>query len=310
MLGSEVGREVREQRTVPPVLQYIADQRVRRGQPRRRRPSTRRWRWADIISAVRGLRARGVEFMPTPGSYYDTLPARMERTPASARSTSASTSSASCGSWSTARARPVPAADLSAGLGGPAPRSGGGAVLLRDHPAQGGRGVRRRQLPRAVRVDRERPGRPAPGNEAAMRLLAAALLSWPLVARSGNPKARRQRRCPAARDVRARRERERLAGRATLRQDEGRLYVAVALAQAEGRRAVTRHRHVPRRARRPRHGAARGLVSWRDGRSVWERFLQEGFVVAVADYRGGDWDTGERALGPAGRRRRSTTDSP
>jgi len=33
----------------------------------------------DIVAAVRGLRARGVEFMPTPGAYYDMLPARLER---------------------------------------------------------------------------------------------------------------------------------------------------------------------------------------------------------------------------------------
>ena len=33
----------------------------------------------DIVAAVRGLRARGVEFMPTPGSYYDMLPERLER---------------------------------------------------------------------------------------------------------------------------------------------------------------------------------------------------------------------------------------
>ena len=33
----------------------------------------------DIVGAVRGLRARGVEFMPTPGSYYDVLPERLER---------------------------------------------------------------------------------------------------------------------------------------------------------------------------------------------------------------------------------------
>jgi 4-hydroxyphenylpyruvate dioxygenase len=33
----------------------------------------------DIISAVRGLRASGVEFMPTPGTYYDLLPERLER---------------------------------------------------------------------------------------------------------------------------------------------------------------------------------------------------------------------------------------
>jgi 4-hydroxyphenylpyruvate dioxygenase len=33
----------------------------------------------DIISAVRGLRARKVTFMPTPGSYYDVLPERIEQ---------------------------------------------------------------------------------------------------------------------------------------------------------------------------------------------------------------------------------------
>jgi 4-hydroxyphenylpyruvate dioxygenase len=32
----------------------------------------------DIITSVRGLRARGVDFMPTPGSYYDLLPPRLE----------------------------------------------------------------------------------------------------------------------------------------------------------------------------------------------------------------------------------------
>jgi 4-hydroxyphenylpyruvate dioxygenase len=31
----------------------------------------------DILSAVRGMRARGVEFMPTPGTYYDALPDRI-----------------------------------------------------------------------------------------------------------------------------------------------------------------------------------------------------------------------------------------
>jgi 4-hydroxyphenylpyruvate dioxygenase len=34
----------------------------------------------DIRAAVRGLRERGVEFMPTPGSYYDLLPARLSST--------------------------------------------------------------------------------------------------------------------------------------------------------------------------------------------------------------------------------------
>ncbi len=33
----------------------------------------------DIVTAVRALRAAGVEFMPTPGSYYEMLPARLER---------------------------------------------------------------------------------------------------------------------------------------------------------------------------------------------------------------------------------------
>jgi dipeptidyl aminopeptidase/acylaminoacyl peptidase len=47
------------------------------------------------------------------------------------------------------------------------------------------------------------------------------------------------------------------------------------------------------------HGAPGGrgmeqLIGWSRGEPggpVWERFLQEGFVVAVADYRGGDWST-------------------
>ena len=33
---------------------------------------------ADVLSAVRALRARGVEFMRTPGAYYDMLPRRLE----------------------------------------------------------------------------------------------------------------------------------------------------------------------------------------------------------------------------------------
>jgi 4-hydroxyphenylpyruvate dioxygenase len=32
----------------------------------------------DIITSVRGLRAQGVEFMPTPGPYYDMLPERLK----------------------------------------------------------------------------------------------------------------------------------------------------------------------------------------------------------------------------------------
>ena len=33
----------------------------------------------DVITTVRGLRDRGVEFMPTPGAYYDMLPTRLQR---------------------------------------------------------------------------------------------------------------------------------------------------------------------------------------------------------------------------------------
>jgi 4-hydroxyphenylpyruvate dioxygenase len=33
----------------------------------------------DIIESVRGLRERGVEFMPTPSAYYDMLPSRLDR---------------------------------------------------------------------------------------------------------------------------------------------------------------------------------------------------------------------------------------
>src|SRR5262249_31055297 len=33
----------------------------------------------DIVNAVRGLRTTGVEFMPTPGTYYDVLPERLRQ---------------------------------------------------------------------------------------------------------------------------------------------------------------------------------------------------------------------------------------
>lgn len=33
----------------------------------------------DILTTVKGLRARGAKFMPTPGAYYDMLPERLER---------------------------------------------------------------------------------------------------------------------------------------------------------------------------------------------------------------------------------------
>jgi dienelactone hydrolase len=68
------------------------------------------------------------------------------------------------------------------------------------------------------------------------------------------------------------------------------LYVAVALRRPRG--------EGPFPAIIVFHGAPGGrgmeqLVGWSRGDTggpVWERFLQEGFVVAVADYRGGDWN--------------------
>jgi dipeptidyl aminopeptidase/acylaminoacyl peptidase len=69
------------------------------------------------------------------------------------------------------------------------------------------------------------------------------------------------------------------------------VYVAVALRKPKG--------EGPFPALIVFHGAPGGrgmeqLVGWSRGDTggpVWERFLQEGFVVAVADYRGGDWNT-------------------
>ena len=157
MWDPAVGREVRQQRAVPPVLQGVADQHLRRGQPRRRRAARRRWRSTDIVGAVRGLRARGVEFMPTPGSYYDMLPERL-----AARSASSSIDE----DIDVLRELEILVDGEQAAqyllqiflkeAAGLLPRSGGRAVLLRDHPAQGRPGLRRRQLPRAVREHRAR----------------------------------------------------------------------------------------------------------------------------------------------------------
>ena len=116
----------------------------------------------DIVSCVRMLRERGVEFMPTPGTYYDALPERLGQ--ARRRHDRRGHRGAARPRDPRRRRRPreVPAADLPEGVLGPLPRRRGGAVLLRDHPAQGRPGLRRRQLPRAVRVHRARAaGSPA-----------------------------------------------------------------------------------------------------------------------------------------------------
>ena len=88
--------------------------------------------------AVRGLRARGVEFMPTPGTYYDMLPERLAADRRRRHRRGHRRCCASSRSSSTASAtHEVPAADLPEGVGRPLRRSRGRAVLLRDHPAQG-----------------------------------------------------------------------------------------------------------------------------------------------------------------------------
>ena len=156
MRDAALGREVREQRAVAPGLQVLADQRLQRGPPRRRHPAR--------------------------GAHGDGHPPRRARPCARAASSSCrrrrpTTRRSRSGSARTGigridedlatlreleilrrrrRARLVPAADLPARRGRPLPRAGGGAVLLRDHPAQGRPGVRRGQLPRALRVDRAR----------------------------------------------------------------------------------------------------------------------------------------------------------
>ena len=99
----------------------------------------------DIYASVDALRANGVEFQDTPDTYYEGVDARVDRPSRIARAD--------------ARARHPgrrqrkgrdPAADLHEERHRP--------DLLRDHPAQGKRGLRRGQLPGAVRVDRARPG--------------------------------------------------------------------------------------------------------------------------------------------------------
>ncbi len=110
----------------------------------------------DIVACVRVLRERGLEFMPTPGTYYDALPERLQR----------------LGVGSIDEDIAV-LRELEILVDGDGPgkyllqiflkESSGlyhdpeaGPVLLRDHPAEGRPGLRRRQLPRAVRVDRAR----------------------------------------------------------------------------------------------------------------------------------------------------------
>ncbi len=123
------------------------------------------------------------------------------------------------------------------------------------------------------------------------RLLLVLLLSWPLTAsaeihrHTGSGEA-----LPHEKYLRVVSETDSPVQQAYVKTKDG-LYVAAAIRKPKGQG--------PFPAVVMFHGAPGGrgmeqLVGWSRGATggpVWERFLQEGFVVAVADYRGGDWNT-------------------
>ena len=99
----------------------------------------------DIYATVDALRRNGVEFQDTPDTYYEGVDARVPghgEPLAELQRRRILIDGAPTGRR--------PAADLHQERDRP--------DLLRDHPAQGQRGLRRGQFPRAVRVDRTRPG--------------------------------------------------------------------------------------------------------------------------------------------------------
>ena len=127
----------------------------------------------DIYGTVRAMKSQGVAFQDTIDAYYDLvdrrLPAHGESLDAVARVAHPDRRHDRRGSSRRRRrarrecfrSKPgAAAADLHA--------DGDRTDLLRDHPAQGRRRFRRRQLPRAVRVDRARPD-PARSAEAGRR---------------------------------------------------------------------------------------------------------------------------------------------
>ena len=111
--------------------------------------STWRSGTADIYATVDRMRARGVKFQDTPDTYYEALdaararPRRGSRAPARAAHSDRRRTDPGTG---------PAAADLHAECRRP--------VLLRDHSAQGQRGLRRGQLQGAVRVAGARSGAP------------------------------------------------------------------------------------------------------------------------------------------------------
>ena len=90
----------------------------------------------DILATVRGLRARGVEFMSTPGSYFDMLPERLRTTGIGAVDESLDNLRELEILVDGDKARQYLLQIFLKEAAGTAPRSRSGAVLLRDHPAQ------------------------------------------------------------------------------------------------------------------------------------------------------------------------------
>ena len=133
----------------------------------------------DIVASVRAMRAAGVEFLSTPGSYYDELGSWVGETRVHAGRTARARDPGGPG-----RGR-LPAADLHPA--GPGPADG---VLRADRAARIA-GVRQGELQGAVRGDRAGTG-PArePVNPSRPTTNAAWLLAGP---RPGRPSGRRRR---------------------------------------------------------------------------------------------------------------------
>ena len=111
---------------------------------------------ADIVGAIGGLRARGVEFMPTPPAYYDALPERLRALGIGALAASLDDLRRLSNPRRRRRAGADAPPDLSQGLGGALRQPRGRAVLLRDHPALWRPWVRRGKLPGPLREHRTR----------------------------------------------------------------------------------------------------------------------------------------------------------
>ncbi|MGC3996631.1 MAG: VOC family protein [Anaeromyxobacter sp.] len=160
---------------------------------------------ADILGAVRGLRGRGVEFMPTPATYYEALPERIQRT----------------GIGRIDEEIPL-LQELQILVDGAGPgayllqiflreaaglyhEAAAGPFFFENHPAQGRPGLRRGQLPRAVRVHRARAGARgaglAPGaacSTACSRGPSPPSTMWPSATARGGCSTRRPTPAPAS----------------------------------------------------------------------------------------------------------------